>query len=172
MRTALQLVLALWILSTQRICAQPEESMYTRNCLYVELLGQGILYSVNYEYRFAPSLSGRIGFTSWSLPSSFLTAGVGFRVTGVPLMVNYLTGEGNSHLELGVGGIIYSAHVNGEWAFWKSPDEDLSGVLGTATLGYRYQPTAEGFFFKIGATPMFNESGVLPTGGLSLGYAF
>ena len=38
MRTALQLVLALWILSTQRICAQPEESMYTRNCLYVELL--------------------------------------------------------------------------------------------------------------------------------------
>ena len=87
-------------------------------------------------------------------------------------MVNYLTGEGNSHLELGVGGIIYSAHVNGEWAFWKSPDEDLSGVLGTATLGYRYQPTAEGFFFKIGATPMFNESGVLPTGGLSLGYAF
>jgi len=163
----------LLVLPCQYIYAQARETPYTKHCIYVELLGQGGLYSVNYEHRFSPSLSGRVGFTSWSLPTTFLFQVGKIDVIGFPLMLSYLTGEGNSHLEVGVGGVLGS----GRWtatSFWGESVSDgpRTFVVGTATVGYRYQPVHKGFLFRIGATPIFGSSGVRMLGGLSGGYAF
>ena len=64
-----------------------------------EILGQGLILSINYDTRFKPSNKG-FG----------LRAGIGFILgVNVPVSVNYLIGNNNrrSFLELGVGGTIY-----------------------------------------------------------------
>ena len=70
-----------------------------KNCLYVEALGQGMLYSVNYEYMFTPHVSGRIGYANWALPVSFLISSGVVNYQGGPVMVNYLWGDGDHHLD-------------------------------------------------------------------------
>ena len=174
MNRTLPLLVLLTVLPARTAFAQHEEAEYTRHSLYFELFGQGIFYSVNYEFRFSPAVSARIGFTSWTLPS-FFVLGIGdVNIKAVPVTMSYLTGEGNSHFELGAGAIMYSASVEGNW-LWGTSNAGAhteSGVLGTATIGYRYQPTRSGLLFKIGFTPIFSDRGLLPFGGLSLGVAF
>ena len=47
-----------------------------------------------------------------------------------------------------------------------------TAVGGTATIGYRYQPSNGGFLFRIGFTPFFAEDGFAASGGISLGFSF
>ena len=74
--------------------AQTDGPEFTRHCLYIEGGGQGMLYSINYEYRFREHLGARVGYTNWSLPGFFLFPLIdgrfGFR--GSPLMANYFLG--------------------------------------------------------------------------------
>jgi hypothetical protein len=85
------------------------------------------------------------------------------KFTGFPIMVNLLTGEETSHFELGIGVVPGTFSLD----FLEG-----SGVLGTATIGYRAQPRDGGFVFRIGLTPLFTLKGSQITGGLSLGFAF
>ena len=174
MKRSVMCLLLLGALPLRSGSAQPAERRYTENCVYAELFGQGILYSLNYEHRFVPSLSGRIGFTSWSMPLFFGLGGGRIDFLGVPVMMNYLTGEGSGHLELGAGIIVCRASAHAEW-FWEEPTgivTEETKVLGTATIGYRYQPSRKGMLFRIGFAPIFNSRRVLPTGGISAGWAF
>ncbi len=167
-------LILLWMLPVQESFAQQEEPRFTQNCVYLELLGQGILYSVNFDHRFTPSVSVRIGFTSWSFPTFFVLGGGRIDFLGVPLMVNYLSGEGRSHLELGCGIVLCRASMSETW-LWGEPvgvGTEAAKVLGTATIGYRYQPRTKGLMVKVAFTPLFSSKRVLPMGGISLGFAF
>jgi hypothetical protein len=44
-------------------------------------------------------------------------------------------------------------------------------IIGTGTLGYRYQPPQGGFVFRVGITPMVGQRLIL-IGGISAGIAF
>ncbi len=136
-----------------------------RSSVYLELLGNAGIYSVNYDRLLSPTASGRIGVMLFSVNGRSPNGG-NVTVTLVPVMVNYL--KGNNHkFEVGVGPLF--AFASGKF------DEigfEESGVGGTATIGYRYQPQKGGFNFRVGFTPIFASGGVLPLVGVSFGFGF
>lgn len=140
-----------------------------KNALHLELLGLALLYSLNYERWFANDFSSRVGFSYFSLePSSAAKV----TLMMVPLTVSYLgIGSPNNMLELGAGAVFAhaSALVNND--VFKSEDA-ASTVWGTAIVGYRHQPEDGGFMFRVGASPLIGEGGVLVWPHLSLGGAF
>lgn len=137
-----------------------------RNVAYFELGGNGIIPSFNYERQLSERLYGRVGF-------SFV---VGEEADGdtdqtyiFPLMVNYLTHPaGNHHFEAGAGATWITG--DSQDLYDNDDDEELSNLVGTLTIGYRYQKPARGFVFRAGFTPVFDTGGVLPWGGVSFGY--
>jgi len=163
------LLLGAW---TGTAVAQEEATRFSRNAIYVEVLGQGILYSVNYDHRFTPHIGLRAGFTTWVLDLVIIPE---MRFTGFPIMINYLTGEGTSHLELGIGVIpmiLSSPERENFLGLFHVEERTMTTVLATATVGYRAQPQDGGFVFRIGLTPFFTFKGAALSGGLSLGFAF
>jgi hypothetical protein len=139
-----------------------------RHTAYGELGGNGLLLTANYERRFSPHVAGRIGFSFVEVEEE--SSGDTDPVVIVPLMVNYLTHPRlNHHLELGAGVTI----AVGETSGWASDiDEDFSAVIGTATIGYRYQRPERGFVFRAGLTPFFDGDGIAPWAGVSFGYGW
>lgn len=162
---------------------EDQQNLSAKNSLYLEIAGNGILYTVNYDRRFTNKISGRLGV---------MRAGAfGVSFTAVPLTGSYLVGSGNHRFELGLGpqflrvsvdasdavsgvtggtgNISTSNSSSGGLGF----DEDATTVAATGIIGYRYQPMNGGFVFRIGLTPTFAPgAGFLPWGGLSLGYSF
>jgi hypothetical protein len=136
-----------------------------RNAFYVELLGNGLLYSLNYDRLFADQISGRVGIMLIGAANDTSAAGV----IAAPILANYLFGRGNSHFEAGIGITLMSGAVEN---VEEIEEEGFSGAVGTATLGYRYQRPGGGFVFRAGLTPFFGGGGILPWFGLSFGYGF
>ena len=164
----------LCVAGTRLSFAQEEDTSYCRSAIYVEGLGQGVLYSANYDYRLTPNISLRAGFTSWSVPFPIIFAVGELKFTGFPIMVNLLTGKETSHFELGIGVVPGILSFQGKEVFFGTEvnGEPITILLGTATIGYRAQPRDGGFVFRIGLTPLFTFKGAGMTGGLSLGFAF
>jgi len=130
-----------------------------KHLVYLELLGNGLIYSVNYERFFRNRWSMRVGaeYLAWEdeEPSESWAA------TFWLLMLNYLKSKGNSHLEMGFGlTMVIARQLDG-------PDEE-NLVYPTGTLGYRYQRPDGGLVFRAGLTPLYYH----PFLGVSLGYAF
>jgi len=151
--------------------------------VYFEALGNGLLYSVNYDRLLTKSFGGRVGV------SYFAPDEIG--VTTFPVTAYYLVGSGSSKLELGLGACMMLQDERQSFSFMSSLDEEFkgSGVLGTAAVGYRHQHADGGFVFRAGLTPFFGTftRDISPTyfetvtedvfrvhlsGGLSAGYAF
>jgi hypothetical protein len=134
--------------------SDPVERALPQNSLYVEIAGNGLIYSINYDRVFQDRFSARIGIAPY-----------GSGDIAVPILANYLLGSGPSRLELGLGVTVMSI----TFTFIDS-DYDLARVIGTASFAYRYQKPDGGIFFKAGFTPLFNDKGFLPWFGASLGY--
>lgn len=142
-----------------------ETSPTARNAFYIELLGNGLLYSINYDRLFADQISGRVGVMLIGAANDSSAAAV----IAAPIMANYLFGRGNSHFEAGIGVMLMTGAVEN---VEEIEDEGFSGAVGTATLGYRYQRPGGGFIFRAGLTPFFGRGGILPWFSLSFGYGF
>jgi hypothetical protein len=144
------------------------------NAIYAELLGPGIIWSVNYERRFGQSgFAARAGLGYVSVTASGGGESASVSLTTIPLTASYLgIGGYYSKFELGAGGVIAiaSAAAGG----LGSTTSSASGVGGAATIlaGYRYQSDGGGFQFRVGISPLLGPGGVLPWGYLSLGGAF
>ena len=136
---------------------QEEAPEMARDAVYFELLGNGLLYSINYDHRFTDVVSVRAGMMVMGLVAS-------------PVTVNALLGGGSHRLELGAGALLLAAP--GELAAVDQEMEDLRAVTATATVGYRFQPTRGGFVFRAGFTPILVDGAGLPWFGMSAGYAF
>jgi hypothetical protein len=114
-----------------------------RNVVYLELLGNALHGgSVNYERMLTARLSARVGASPFG---------------GVPVMVSYMPGRGHHTPELGAGLLLGASDT---------------ALLGTATLGYRYQRRSGGGVYRAGLTPLIGEQGVAPWFGVSIGIAF
>ncbi len=173
MRELVRAVAVMVCVVSHIVVSQTEERPFKRNTLYVELLGVGGLYSLDFEHRFDEHLSGRIGFTSWSMPGFFVVGAGTLDVMGFPVMMHYLSGSGNHHLDLGMGIVVYDVKLDGrEFFFQQAISGQGTATVGAGTVGYRYQPRRGGMFFRIGFTPLFTFSHVFPTGGISLGLTF
>ena len=142
----------------------------SKNSLYFELLGNGGLYSINYERQVSSKLYGRIGFSTFNI-TDVLGDGSASRITAFPLLMTYLSGKGKSHLEI-AGGMLIGLETE--------PDASYKIIDVTAFIGYRYQPPGRGFIFRVGFTPFFSldneadypDQGFAPSAGIGLGYHF
>jgi hypothetical protein len=150
-----------------------------QNAIYVDLLGPGLFYSLNYDRMLTDDLSARIGFSyiSFGASAGDGTASADFSYWAVPLTVSYLgIGSENNMLEVGGGPIIMNVSGSGviETDDTKTGAEASATVFAmTGMVGYRHQPSDGGFVFRIGASPvMAFGAGFLPWGYLSLGAAF
>jgi hypothetical protein len=130
-----------------------------KNVIYLEGGGVGGLYSYNYERMINKDISIRIGYSSWKWRMFGLAS-----VKCIPLIINFLQGDGNGKTELGIG--IEYVEVG--------PDPYSTNIFVVGTICYRYQPNDGGFHFRIGFVPMFgfgrNQIGI--TFGVSTGYCF
>ncbi|WP_162052335.1 hypothetical protein [Pontibacter pamirensis] len=156
---------------------QTESSKASRNNAYLELLGNGGLYSVNYERIVVENFALRLGFAAFKAGTLF---GEGNNsIITVPVLGNFLFGKKKSKFELGAGFLF------GRKKFTSSlnlDDNTNSSIIDlTGAIGYRYQPSTAGFMFRVGLTPFYAlkggsdaypSSGLFLSGGLSIGYSF
>jgi hypothetical protein len=103
---------------------------------YVELLGNGLLISANYEIIIDGLLTARIG--GWCFSGEGMAC-----PTVAPIMVGYLLGTGAHRVELGAGAVVVWNRLLQGWS-----------VGQTATVAWRYQPRRAGLMWKVGWTPI------------------
>lgn len=147
--------------------ASNSQAQSAQNAIYLELAGNGALYTLNYDRLVTDNVSVRAGAMTMSLDAADGDGSAGLLIA--PLMGNYFIGDGSHKLELGAGPALVRATASTDFGTF---DESGTTVFGTATAGYRFQPNDGGFVFRIGFTPLFGSTGFLPWGGLSLGYSF
>ncbi|MBE9601254.1 hypothetical protein [Pedobacter sp. MC2016-24] len=148
--------------NAQETVAQPTTRAQN---VYVELAGQGIILTANYDTRFSNKrngIGGRIGIGYLAID--------GDKITSIPVGLNYLLGKGKSFFEIGLGMTYLSAKGSDDSFLFD--DETADGLLGTMNFGYRLQPVDSGFSLRAGLTPIFNSNNFLPFYGVSLGYTF
>lgn len=138
-------------LSAQQDSTKTESTKFARHAIYVEGLGNGILGSLNYDFRVWKHLSFRFGL---------------FGPVG---MINGIMGSENNYLEIGAGA--------GKGSYIDGSDPPY--LYFTGTVAYRYQPQNGGLFFKVGLTPyyklkneFYDTYGFKLWGGIALGYTF
>ena len=139
-----------------------ENKTFKKNSVYIELLGNGVIYSLGYErifwsdniYRFS-TMSG-FSYYIWELYFS--------------QQINLLIGKKNN-FELGFGCTLPIVE----------PIQDGSNMsyLFFYRIGYRYQKEDGGMFFRIGFTPFSGRDlhppknwPVWPWGGITVGWMF
>ena len=141
------------------------------NTVYLELFGNAVLGSINYDRMVTDNVSVRVGYGSISLDDRDPGLKAKISITPIPITANYLMGSGNHKLEIGAG-ILYIM-VDG--------NVDLGGVslaasgsviATTGVLGYRYHRDTGGFSFRATVAPIMLEGEMLTMPGLSLGYTF
>jgi hypothetical protein len=160
----LSLLLAGFAISSSSAQEAPVAAKRAQN-VFVEIGGQGLLFTANYDTRFSNKrngLGGRAGIGYISID--------GDNVTTVPISMNYLLGQGKHFFEVGLGATFIGTSDGTSVIL----DDDTEGsVLGTMSFSYRLQPVDSGFAFRAGLTPIFNSRSFIPYfAGLSLGYTF
>lgn len=152
-----------------------------KNAIYVDLLGPGLFYSLNYDRVIADDVSVRVGLSYFSVGASggsgSTSASVKFSYLAIPITASYLgIGSENNMLELGGGGMIMNFKGSGlikNDSASGSVGESVTTVAMTGMAGYRHQPADGGFVFRVGLSPIVTFGyGVIPWGYLSLGAAF
>jgi hypothetical protein len=127
------------------------------NSVYLEVLGNGGFYSLNYDRLFCNYFGVRIG-------GSYVHLGDIGQMVSFPVMANFFIGGKHHKIELGVGYTIMNEAAPKDFSHWDTE------YFQTATLGYRYQSQEN--FFRIGVTPLYTGYEIIPLGGMSFGFAF
>lgn len=154
-----------------------ESSDFRRKSVYLELLGNSVAYSVNFDMRFKRNqqdgLGFRVGAGGFSI-TGFNSDGIEVKANlwTFPLELNYLMGKKRSAFETGIGvsPLLLGAKI-------EIDDDKIAGTGSGANvflnLGYRFQPLKNGFTARINWTPIINSGGFIPLWfGISLGYSF
>ena len=167
---------ALCILSVAVLPAAAQDGpgpSFARSSVYLEILGPGVFYSVNYDYRFTQRFGVRAGFSTWTIEPIFSFDGDELSFAGFPLTANYLTGDGPSHVEFGAGIVpVFISSDGTNHFFGDEYHESGTVLLGTLSMGYRMQPPDGGFMLRVVMTPLFSAEDFAWTAGLSFGYAW
>jgi len=139
-----------------------------RQAIFLEALGSGGLYSLNYDRRLKSGNSGFGGRIGLGVGSGYEIGEDDYeRRISMPLMVNYITGRGRSGLETGIG-------ITPEFAFSEPVDDQRMKAWVNLNLVYRLQPIKKGFMMRAGWTPIIGTGGDLDLywAGISVGYSF
>jgi len=154
------------------------------NSVFIEGLGPGTVWSINYERMVIDDLGVRVGisYMEW-------TAGVGDTKASsdyfaFPITANYVgLGNGRHSLELSAGVTISYATGSAEALGFESSGSGAT-AMGTVGVGYRFHPLTTGFHFRVGLGGLMGKGfgtwhdsdvdafGFLPWGYISFGATF
>ena len=156
-----------------------KDSLMARNTIFIEGLGNGLMYSINFDrhiYKrdnFKISIRGGAAY----IPLSDLP------VWSFPVATNFIFGD-KHHLEFGCG-LTYVYGLNSTYDSNSKLLISSSIYLAIKLIGYRFQINKGGLFFSIGLIPIlkiielnsaykntkhFLKSEFGPTIGLGIGY--
>lgn len=153
-----------------------------KNAVYLELGGNGVYYSLNYEKIFYQrglfKSAARIGVSAF--PKNIETETKTYWDAALPLELIGLIGRSKHHLELGVG---YTPYYYADTKFEIGSrgfefDRYRYSAVMPFRLGYRYQKPEGGFLFRAGYMPVlsFHPDTIRPWtwvyGGISFGMSF
>lgn len=142
------LVFLLALSASSSLHAQAGPPPRARDAFFFELLGNGGLYSVNYERRLSETRTARIGIGAWTAEDLFSDSET--EIVSVPATASWLMGNWSHKLELG-GGLLGG---------YRSDAISSGGFLSaTGIIAYRYEPTPGRFQFRTGLTPFVPLSG-------------
>jgi hypothetical protein len=155
-------------LSNAQLMERPYTGEIPQQSVYLELGGNGLIYSFNYDVLFPGNwgfrLGGgymwdatgkRIGFGDYRFRNSTAFVGV--------IMGHHMVGEGSSKLGSGSGLLLGASYDRSDWDFIEPPG-------ATFTLGYRYYPKEDSrVTFKAAFTPIITRTGFHPRFGISFG---
>jgi hypothetical protein len=158
------------------------------NSVFLEGMGAGLFYSVNYERRVIDDLGVRAGFSYLTLSTSAsaggTTASSSASYLTIPITASYLGVRGRrSGLELGGGMTLAYTSAAASSGLTAAADSGMT-VFGSAMVGYRLHPVDHaGFQFRVGvmalaakglsfSNPDPESFGVLPWFYLSAGAGF
>lgn len=171
-------VLFLFIFRIALYAQDTPEPLPRNRAIYAEFLGNGLVFSLNYDWRFERGRQDghgmRAGLGGAPIAGRDL---FGTRAEGVVIMLpvayNYMIGKGRSAFEMGAGITPLAARVEViEFGGDKRKNTDFA-VVGVLNAGYRFQPLNKGFVFRFNWTPIISEEGFSPVWlGLSFGYGF
>ncbi len=152
-----------------------------KNSVFVEGLGAGLFYSINYERIIAYGIAARIGFAYWTITATAGTETAKASVLAIPLAVNYIGLARGSHgLELGLGATLYYTSAEASSGSLSASGSGMT-ALGNVNIGYRFQPRRLGFQFRVGFQLLYarglsfsstnpNAIGAIPWGYISVGF--
>ncbi len=133
--------------------------------IFLEVGGPGLAISGNYDTRFAKARNG----WGYRIGAGYFGSG-GNTVFTIPFQINYLYGESSHLIELGAGTTFLNSTGDNKGSYWEF--DKITGFIATATIGYRYQPPASGLTLRIAFVPILYDQGIMPIGGISVGYTF
>ena len=168
-------IIIILLLSTQ--------SFSQNNHVYVELLGPGLMGSVNYERNLDNNIFVRAGYGYFSIESTasdYMSSSTS-KTTINPLILgaHYIRGlRGNWKLDAGVGISYWLIKLEGEGTTLGELSFEAKGSypMGYGSLGIRYQKLEGGVSLKLGVSPIiakieeFTETFLFPH--ISIGYSF
>ena len=144
------------------------------NSVYLELGGNALVYSVNYERMMPTGTAFRAGLSYMSVSATSGTAAANANVVGIPLTFSYLgRGTGSVKLELGAGATFEKFSGSSSVGFGSDIKAGAFVPLATFIAGLRIAPPKGGFNFKLAFTPFYHpDIGFFPWGGMSFGMSF
>ena len=135
------------------------ETEFKKHSIYLELLGNGLSYSINYERLLKPGLSLRMGAGYFPELDDFFT---NTRHISLPILLNSLIDiNRTTQFEAGLGTTF----------LFLNPNENF---YITSSFGIKSVDPKTGKFFKVSLTPFTNNitKRIYFSGGLSLGKTF
>lgn len=152
--------------------AEDDGSRTSHNVLHLELTGNALFYSINYERFLLDDLAVRVGLGYFSVSASTGSESADASLYLVPIMANW-TGIGgqDNKMELGIGMLLFHASAGIDVLGFDETDSVTIPLL-TTSIAYRYVPHDGGFNFKIGLAPVFGGGIVLPWPSLAFGAVF
>ncbi len=113
------------------------------NTIFLELGGNGLIYSVNYERIMPSDVSLRAGFSYMSVSGASGTASANVSALGIPLTFSYLgLGGGSAKFELGAGATFERFSGSASTGFGDEIEAGAFVPLATFIAGLRIPPRA------------------------------
>jgi hypothetical protein len=169
------------------VLSPPLERRTANDSIFLEGLGNGVYYSLNYERIFwdgRASLRAGVGYTRLTAHKDIVLFSLNgspppaytFTEIAVPLVASSYFGSASHKVQLGAGATVFyrTGPVGATTldAVFNSQTSQGLDVAGTLVVAYRYIPYRGGPTFGAGFTPLFGRNGFLPWLSLSVGADF
>lgn len=149
-----------------QITGVPPDTEIPQQSVYLEIGGNGLVYSLNYDALFRSNWGLRLGgsFYPFDVEHDEIHTSDDESYAFLGLVMGlYAIGKKAHKLELGAGGLFGTIYDRERWDFIEPPG-------ATFSMGYRYYPDEPSHFtFKVAFTPTVTRSGLHPRIGISLG---